>query len=1524
MENTLLKYEDKKNILNCTKKCETFYNNQNDSMSIEHIKYAEMQETDNPPTIALIKNDNFEKKKIDNKKINIDSLKSNEKIFQLDKIEDTNRTNLHQNIELNKTIKKDFNDLINKEPKSDQILLNNKITAHNNNNEDEKICKNTENNKKNNNETEIYSCVKQEECEINFTKKNIDNMLIEISKSQKTHEKDNNYDEKIENTNNDKNYKLIKKFNEDYPIKEIDEKNKIITNDEKHVKNEKKKNLNNIFYISENSDNLKTKDSDVYIKDDNKSKDLLQKPHENIELNKINDNKISDEIVFDNLNTLSSENIVNNNSNTQFKNYKNTKNINKRNKSEPDLSKTAESENLKDKQKNNQLDEEKIKKYIKLVSNIPHLIDKKESLNKSKNEKKEISYKYPLSTYQQKKLLLLQSSKINESKQTEKSDKKISDNNDIDKKQMEKMPLNTSEKLIGEQFFINSNTIKFQKNSLIELEDKQNLTIDCTNNIFKKDYYQNEANATKFGIQKTKTIDLVKSKSYDDLKLENKEITNLNFDIVNKSVGSKINSTLSIKDKNYELNKKLINLNYNDDQLYNEQLEKKNITEISYFEGNNTSFENENDAHNKYHLQIVEEVTKFTPNILNSINKSQEYKKINFETDYDLMEINISKKNKHQLDIKNFHKQSENEVLNKKNDFIIQKLLDKNEDKNLFEPAETSDLSLMLSPKSFKTIATKDTVISQKNYSILFNKSNNTSNIDLIKINQYSKDDNKCNQTRSLYDKKHYDEFNFEYSDIQHSSILLNNDNNNEKKIKIELENNKKKLESNNTVKINKSKSIENSKYECDNDKLNYKTKINQIEKLSDDLTCKSLDISSNIIEFQKDHTIKLLPDDNSQYLSKKILEQMQIKNLQTKCENDLDLTEHIVQLNPFNLEKKTFEINSNENKTNEVLFSKQSTIVESKSIEFNLIKHESKIKADEKEIFQKTEETHEKSEIEKNVKKKNLKHDNLSEYKNLLLTNLFENKNKTNTKKQINDIEQLDLFEEKADKNDIIHSTNTFQIINKTEDVCDNNLNREKLEIFDKFKSKNNTDSLSQNNLKIQENFNLSKQVEYINTNNTLDIDQKAKEIVLNILQNLQNENTNNDKYLKENSIETNEENLKFLKQDKNDIISKNICDTNLLTYIKQFRPKSPIPPSDLNKANNINNSEISTALLSYDENFINDFIESPNIPTIDRIIDSPPLLETELELLHNNKIIKKNITKEKNINSIYEDKTQSKSDSSSPLSLLSLKLYSTHEDAALVKTTINSDNISSEGSFKEFEQFEQEINIKQSNRIKSVGGSPIKYIGEIVSEELLHGIATSTGSISSLTEFENLEREIMHISSNNNEHLITEDDIMILSDIREESEEIDEIKDAKKTIIENIQSANNDINDDSLAEENQNKKINLSNDKETTYCVLQDVMLCSVDSLELGIKHDQIIMNTSIDSLEPAYYIEDTIKIKTQNADENDEDSLTELPISQSKQLNRNVELICTNSKFEKNKQNIENDSKETVSKLKLTNKF
>ncbi|KAI6171444.1 hypothetical protein M3Y97_01045300 [Aphelenchoides bicaudatus] len=133
-------------------------------------------------------------------------------------------------------------------------------------------------------------------------------------------------------------------------------------------------------------------------------------------------------------------------------------------------------------------------------------------------------------------------------------------------------------------------------------------------------------------------------------------------------------------------------------------------------------------------------------------------------------------------------------------------------------------------------------------------------------------------------------------------------------------------------------------------------------------------------------------------------------------------------------------------------------------------------------------------------------------------------------------------------------------------------------------------------------------------------------------------------------------------------------------------------------------------------------------------------------------------------------------------------------------------------ESSLQEFERLELEAT-------KQPHGSPVS-----IDEEAAEMVASATGSLNSLAEFENVEREIME------EQMAAAGgpEVMILSDIREESE------------VEEMSIHEDDDNPDSLNEAQER--------------LAGQEMLTSVDSLEPGTAHSRHHpMDTSVDSLEP-----------------------------------------------------------------------
>uniref|UniRef100_A0AC35F863 Uncharacterized protein n=1 Tax=Panagrolaimus sp. PS1159 TaxID=55785 RepID=A0AC35F863_9BILA len=158
---------------------------------------------------------------------------------------------------------------------------------------------------------------------------------------------------------------------------------------------------------------------------------------------------------------------------------------------------------------------------------------------------------------------------------------------------------------------------------------------------------------------------------------------------------------------------------------------------------------------------------------------------------------------------------------------------------------------------------------------------------------------------------------------------------------------------------------------------------------------------------------------------------------------------------------------------------------------------------------------------------------------------------------------------------------------------------------------------------------------------------------------------------------------------------------------------------------------------------------------------------------------------------------------------------------DASKKKKHTSYDNVS-ESSLQEFERLEYELQ-------ERVGDSPTSENAEY--EKV---VESQTGSISSLIEFENIEREVRESAM---AAAATAEEVMMLSDIREESE------------IEEMSVREDDEDEeDSLSE---TKPPQIGHDERQSHYPVE-TMLTSTDSLE-AVNRQPILLETSTDSLEP-----------------------------------------------------------------------
>uniref|UniRef100_A0AC34FF40 Uncharacterized protein n=1 Tax=Panagrolaimus sp. ES5 TaxID=591445 RepID=A0AC34FF40_9BILA len=156
---------------------------------------------------------------------------------------------------------------------------------------------------------------------------------------------------------------------------------------------------------------------------------------------------------------------------------------------------------------------------------------------------------------------------------------------------------------------------------------------------------------------------------------------------------------------------------------------------------------------------------------------------------------------------------------------------------------------------------------------------------------------------------------------------------------------------------------------------------------------------------------------------------------------------------------------------------------------------------------------------------------------------------------------------------------------------------------------------------------------------------------------------------------------------------------------------------------------------------------------------------------------------------------------------------------DASKKKKHTSYDNVS-ESSLQEFERLEFELR-------EHAGESPTSENAEY--EKV---VESQTGSISSLIEFENIEREVRE---NTLAQVATAEEVMMLSDIREESE------------IEEMSVREDDEEEDSLSE---SKPPQIGHDERQSHYPAE-TMLTSTDSLE-AVTRQPLILETSTDSLE------------------------------------------------------------------------
>ncbi|KAI1724890.1 hypothetical protein Ddc_06161 [Ditylenchus destructor] len=180
-----------------------------------------------------------------------------------------------------------------------------------------------------------------------------------------------------------------------------------------------------------------------------------------------------------------------------------------------------------------------------------------------------------------------------------------------------------------------------------------------------------------------------------------------------------------------------------------------------------------------------------------------------------------------------------------------------------------------------------------------------------------------------------------------------------------------------------------------------------------------------------------------------------------------------------------------------------------------------------------------------------------------------------------------------------------------------------------------------------------------------------------------------------------------------------------------------------------------------------------------------------------------------------------------------------------------IAADNLS-EGSLQEFERLEQEIQLRRGSGAS--GGSPNGGI-PAAEEKLI--LIQSAGSLNSLQEFENLEKEVgVHETTQAQPpEGIGAEDVMMLSDIREESDEAEEMStredDEDEESSADIVPSLPHIADQEVPKDDYQHQLDAS-------AYAQEAMLCSIDSLEAGrqphagTEYDHHLMETSVDSLE------------------------------------------------------------------------
>lgn len=217
----------------------------------------------------------------------------------------------------------------------------------------------------------------------------------------------------------------------------------------------------------------------------------------------------------------------------------------------------------------------------------------------------------------------------------------------------------------------------------------------------------------------------------------------------------------------------------------------------------------------------------------------------------------------------------------------------------------------------------------------------------------------------------------------------------------------------------------------------------------------------------------------------------------------------------------------------------------------------------------------------------------------------------------------------------------------------------------------------------------------------------------------------------------------------------------------------------------------------------------------------------------------------------------------------------------------TMNGDNVSV-GSLQEFERLEREL-LQNENKQENEDSSPNE--AEKANQNANGG--SKTGSISSLIEFENLEQEVREAVGIAAAALA--EDVMILSDIREESEE-----------AEGAEEMSTHEDDD---EENDRDSLSPKN-------VDKNIMLSSVDSL-MGQQH---LMEISADSLE-IDLLQGHKKIREYNAMtdslEDNETDTTFQEYQENKELDEETNLYPTTITTFQTSQTKEDGTTETITR-------